>query len=58
VKTTKVPNPPEAVCARCHHTESEHGKTGSRPCLAMIGDLLTREFCACNEFKEGLRKAA
>ncbi|HJZ98112.1 MAG TPA: hypothetical protein VKE70_16495 [Candidatus Solibacter sp.] len=54
----KPSNPPEVLCARCHHPESEHGKTGFRPCLAMVGDLVKREFCPCNAFKVPLRKAA
>jgi hypothetical protein len=55
----KVSNPPEVLCIRCHHPESEHGKTGFRPCLAMVGDLLTREFCKCNQFQAAMvRKAA
>ncbi|HTS66212.1 MAG TPA: hypothetical protein VMH28_29515 [Candidatus Acidoferrales bacterium] len=45
-------------CARCHHLEAEHGKTGTRPCLAMVGDLLEREFCSCDEFQVRLSKAA
>jgi hypothetical protein len=55
----KIPKPPEVLCARCHHPESEHGKTGFRPCLAMVGDLVKREFCTCNEFRAAIaRKAA
>ena len=59
IKTPKNPNPPEVRCGRCHHLESEHGKSGSRPCLAMVGDdLTTREFCKCDKFRSELRKAA
>jgi len=61
VKPPKVSNDPaEVVCTRCHHTESEHGKTGSRPCIAMVGDLVTREFCKCDSFQApaSVRKAA
>src|SRR5438132_6432166 len=47
-KTPKPAKPVELRCARCNHVESEHGKTGFRPCLAMVGDLVTREFCACD----------
>jgi hypothetical protein len=56
----KTPKPPELLCARCHHPESEHGKSGFRPCLAMVGDdLVTREFCTCNKFQAAvIRKAA
>jgi len=38
-------------CASCNHLRSEHGTTGTRPCLAMTGDLLTRNFCSCDEFR-------
>ena len=42
---------PAARCAVCRHAESEHGKTGTRPCLAMVGSLLRREFCACDRYQ-------
>lgn len=42
---------PEKRCVHCGHLESEHGRTGTRPCLAMIGDLLDRDFCSCEELK-------
>ena len=45
-------------CARCGHAEFEHGATGRRPCLAMVGDLLQREFCSCGEFRAPLSRAA
>jgi hypothetical protein len=53
-----VSSPPEVRCVSCHHLESEHGKTGTRPCLAMVGDLLTREFCRCDNFHVAVSKAA
>jgi hypothetical protein len=51
---------PETVsrCAVCGHLENEHGTTGTQPCLAMVGDLLEREFCACDEFRVAMRKVA
>jgi hypothetical protein len=49
---------PEVRCAACHHLESEHGKTGTHPCLAMVGELLAREFCRCDQFRTAVRKAA
>lgn len=49
---------PEARCRACRHLENEHGTTGTRPCLAMVGDLLDREFCACDEFRTAMRQAA
>jgi hypothetical protein len=54
----KGPKTPEPKCERCGHLESEHGQSGTRPCLAMVGDLLNRKFCRCNRFKALLRKAA
>ena len=42
---------PVERCIRCGHLASEHGKTGTRPCLAMIGDLLDRAFCPCDELQ-------
>ena len=50
--------PPVEKCSRCGHLETEHGTTGSRPCLAMKGDLLHREFCQCDAFHGKLGKAA
>jgi hypothetical protein len=47
---SKWPEPAER-CIDCGHLESEHGRTGTRPCLAMIGDLLDRHFCPCDELK-------
>jgi hypothetical protein len=41
----------EIRCANCNHLEREHGTTGTRPCLAMVGDLLDRDFCPCDEFR-------
>ena len=52
------PKPPDPLCARCHHPESEHGKTGTHPCLSMVGTLLDRDFCTCDQFRLPLRKAA
>ncbi|MDR3698365.1 MAG: hypothetical protein P4L56_01940 [Candidatus Sulfopaludibacter sp.] len=49
---------PELVCAACGHRESQHGTTGSKPCLAMTGDLLAREFCSCDRFTADWSKAA
>ena len=48
----------EIRCRACRHLEREHGTTGTHPCLAMVGDLLDRQFCACDEFRAALRKAA
>src|SRR5215472_13906421 len=48
----------EVRCAKCKHLESEHGRTGLRPCLAMVGDLLDRDFCTCNEFRVAIGRAA
>ena len=42
---------PAKRCIYCGHLESEHGSTGTRPCLAMIGDLLDRRFCPCDDLK-------
>lgn len=39
---------PVEHCIRCGHLESEHGRSGTRPCLAMVGDLLDRRFCKCD----------
>ncbi len=49
---------PDLLCATCGHPESQHGATGSKPCLAMTGDLLEREFCQCERFTTDLSKAA
>jgi hypothetical protein len=49
---------PERRCRACRHLESEHGTTGMHPCLAMVGDLLDREFCPCDEFRIAMSKAA
>ena len=49
---------PEVRCVRCGHLEREHGATGTRPCLMMVGDLLKREFCKCNRFHGEMNKAA
>jgi len=38
-------------CASCGHRESDHGQTGLRPCLAMSGRLLHRNFCECDSFQ-------
>jgi len=40
-------------CAVCRHLESEHGMTGTRPCLATVGPLLSRDFCPCDRFQAG-----
>jgi hypothetical protein len=45
-------------CAVCGHLESEHGATGTRPCLAMAGELLERNFCSCDFFVAKAAKAA
>ena len=49
---------PEVRCLGCGHLEQEHGTTGTRPCLTMVGDLLKREFCKCNRFRGQLGKVA
>ncbi|SPF53025.1 hypothetical protein SBA4_5390005 [Candidatus Sulfopaludibacter sp. SbA4] len=58
--TKAIPNqqPPENRCAHCGHLESEHGTTGTHPCLAMVGDLVDRDFCPCDAFRPKLSKAA
>jgi hypothetical protein len=48
----------EHRCRKCGHLESEHAKTGTRPCLAMVGDLLHREFCSCDQFRVAIATAA
>jgi len=57
-KTEAPKQEPERRCRTCRHPESEHGTTGTRPCLAMVGDLLARQFCACDEFRTAMSKAA
>jgi len=49
---------PIEMCAQCGHPETDHGTTGFRPCLAMVGDVLHREFCKCDSFRKSARKAA
>jgi len=49
---------PEVRCAKCHHLESEHSISGTHPCLAMVGDLLDRDFCPCDAFQRKVAKAA
>ena len=45
------------ACVNCGHTELEHGQTGTRPCLATVGQ--DRSFCPCDEFRPAkLNKAA
>ena len=53
-----TPKQSETLCVSCGHTESQHGTTGSRPCLAMSGDLVAREFCVCDHFSVAMPKAA
>ncbi len=48
--------PAKSVCANCGHLESEHGRTGTRPCLAAVGP--DRMFCECDEFRPKTAKAA
>lgn len=48
----------ETRCVACGHFESEHGITGTRPCLATVGDLLSRDFCTCDAFQPMVAKAA
>ncbi|HUA61958.1 MAG TPA: hypothetical protein VML19_24590 [Verrucomicrobiae bacterium] len=45
---------PVARCMVCRHLETEHGKTGTRPCLAMVGTLLRRDFCSCDRFQSNI----
>jgi hypothetical protein len=45
-------------CADCGHLESEHGRTGTHPCLAVVGTLMERDFCPCNAFRAGMTRAA
>jgi len=54
----KAEQPTEVLCLFCGHPESAHGTTGHRPCLAMTGDVLAREFCTCDGFIAGVPKAA
>lgn len=49
---------PVIICVRCGHLESQHGTSGLRPCLAMVGDLLHREFCKCDGFRAAVNRAA
>ena len=58
--TRAIPKKPEPEnrCAQCRHLESEHGTTGTRPCLAAVGDLVDRDFCACDSFRPKFSKAA
>jgi len=46
----------KSVCANCGHPESEHGTTGTRPCLATVGR--ERLFCTCDEFHPNTAQAA
>jgi hypothetical protein len=48
----------EARCTVCGHLESEHATTGTRPCLATVGELLVRDFCSCDVFRLKVAKAA
>jgi len=43
---------------KCGHLESQHGYTGTRPCLATVGNLLNPDFCSCDEFRPKVAKAA
>jgi hypothetical protein len=38
--------------------EQEHGRTGTRPCLATVGDLADLGFCTCDEFRPKVRRVA
>ena len=49
---------PVARCLACGHLDREHGATGTRPCLAMVGDLLDRDFCRCDKLRVEMSKAA
>jgi hypothetical protein len=49
---------PERVCKTCGHLECLHAPTGTRPCLEMTGDLLSRNFCKCDAFAPKVAKAA
>jgi hypothetical protein len=50
---------PEPVhCANCGHTENEHGRSGTKPCLATVGHLADLGFCLCDEFRPKAKKAA
>jgi hypothetical protein len=48
----------ERECANCGHRESEHGITGTRPCLATVGSIFDPDFCPCDEFRPKVAKAA
>ncbi len=50
--------PEERQCGRCGHLESQHGVTGSRPCLATVGTLLDSDFCPCDQFEPKVAQAA
>ncbi len=58
VQRDPVNRGPEEKCANCGHPEREHGATGTRPCLATVGNLLNPDFCSCDEFRPKLVKAA
>jgi hypothetical protein len=49
---------PEVRCANCGHSETEHGRTGTRPCLATIGALPELGFCPCDEYRPKAVRAA
>src|SRR5215831_4245858 len=49
---------PEVLCATCGHAELEHGRTGTRPCLASVGELADLGFCRCDEFRPKAQRAA
>jgi len=53
-----VLTPIAITCAKCGHTEAEHGNTGTRPCLASVGNPLDPDFCNCDEFRPKVAKAA
>jgi len=53
---TPISSAKPVVCAKCGHPESDHGKTGTRPCLAAVG--ADRSFCPCDEFRPKTLKAA
>jgi hypothetical protein len=49
---------PEVRCANCGHAETQHGRSGTKPCLATVGELANIGFCACDEFRPEAKKAA
>jgi hypothetical protein len=49
---------PEVRCVNCGHPEQEHGRTGTRPCLATVGDISDLGFCACDDFRPKVQRAA